>query len=186
MSSNIPNQQTGRNQKVEVSVCFCVDSASLFLVSSSFSRYLTVQSKQNDHREEAHWPQLRHGHHGHSTWIDDERQPRPYVHKYTAQKKKGFAWYLLKCETIRFQNDSNQKKKIIKIWWETVGFTDIECNSTNETAEILKTKIIFKHLKNLCCLHFTAMSLDSPCSLLAQWLMLSNSFRKCASEFGAF
>lgn len=88
MSSNIPVRQTGRNQKGEVSLCFYVESASLFLASSSFSRYLTVQSKQNDHREEAHRPQVRHGHRGHGTWIDDECQPWPYVHKNTVQKKK--------------------------------------------------------------------------------------------------
>lgn len=69
-------------------LCPVLIQQDLFLGSSHFSRYLTVQSKQNDHREEAHCPQMRHGHHGHRAWIDDERQPWPYGHKYTAQKKK--------------------------------------------------------------------------------------------------
>lgn len=87
MSLSIPDQQTGKNQKVEMSRCFCAHSANLFWLSSMFSWYLTVQSKQNDHGEETHRPHVRQGHHGHSTWVDDECQPRPYAHKHRAEKK---------------------------------------------------------------------------------------------------
>lgn len=58
-----------------------------------------------------------------------------YTNTLLKKKKIGFAWYLLKYDTIRFQNDSNLKN----IWWETISFTDIGCNYSKETIEILKT-----------------------------------------------
>lgn len=52
-----------------------------------FGWYLTVQSQQNDHDKETHGPHLRHGHHGYSTWVDDECQTWTYMHAHEQSNK---------------------------------------------------------------------------------------------------
>lgn len=58
----------------------------LIILSKEWAN-LAVQSQQDDHNKKENWPELRHRHHGNSSWVSNERQARTYSERDKIERK---------------------------------------------------------------------------------------------------